>query len=85
MQDPKYQFLHELVMNRHTGEIIPADEPVFVFRARDVRALKALHAYEQAIPDENREHKVAVRGRILDFARFKNDHPERMKEPDTPA
>lgn len=83
MQDPKYQFLHELVMNRHTGEIVPADEPVFIFRARDRHAAAALSFYASIVRDE--EHRAAIAQRVKDFDAFATEHPERMKEPDTPA
>lgn len=83
MQDPKYEFLAGAVRNRHTGEIIPEDEPVFLFRARDARAAKALYRYYEDLPPG--EHELAVLGRYEDFRQFAENHPERMKEPDTDA
>jgi hypothetical protein len=80
-QEPKYRFDGGRVINRASGEAIPQDEPVFVFRARDRKALEALNAYFAEIDDA--DHITAVHERIADFTRFATQHPERMKEPDT--
>lgn len=80
-QDPKYQAVDGAILNRETGEAIPADEPVFIFRARDVHAREALEAYACVL--EPGEHRDAVCQRVADFARFAYAHPDRMKAPDT--
>jgi hypothetical protein len=80
-QEPKYSVRGDCIFNRASGEPIPADEPVFIFRARDVHALDALIAYATALPDG--EHKDAVRRRCVNFGVFAERHLERMKEPDT--
>jgi hypothetical protein len=71
------------LVNRATGEAIPDDEPVFVFRARDKHAAMALAAYHNLCADQ--AHRDIVQKRIEDFVRFANAHPDRMKEPDSPA
>lgn len=81
LQDRKYEFLEGVVRNRASLEVIPFDEPVFVFRARDRHALEAIEHYACQVP--NNEHRAAIEVRIADFARFAEKHPERMKEPDT--
>lgn len=81
MQDRKYVFIDGGVRNRASGEIIPADEPVFVFRARDIHAREVIEHYACQIPND--EHRAAVEVRIADFANFAAEHPDRMKEPDT--
>ena len=81
MQEPKYFFEDGKVFNRASGEQIPEDEPVIVFRARDNHALDVLRFYLSVI--SNAEHAIAVGKRIDDFAAFKAAHPDRMKEPDT--
>ena len=80
-QEPKYRFEDGLVVNRASGEPIPADEPVFIFRARDVHARAALEAYASVLLPG--EHRDAIARRVADFASFAARHPERMKEPDT--
>jgi hypothetical protein len=83
-QEPKYTVNGSAIMNRASGEAIPADEPVFIFRARDVRAVGALSRYASVVAlHSSEDHWLAVMGRIDDFVRFRRDHPERMKEPDT--
>jgi len=69
--------------NKPIREIIPADEPVFVFRARDRHACQVL--YDYAVTVKNPEHREAIFARLADFQQFADAHPKRMKEPDTPA
>lgn len=71
------------LINRATGEPIPEDEPVFVFRARDKHAAAALAYYGALCGDI--EHRKAVEKRVADFIRFSVEKPHRMKEPDSPA
>lgn len=80
-QEPKYDVREGRIVNRRTGQPIPDDEPVFVFRAKDRRALTALTAYYAAIT--NPEHAKAVAVRIESFKAFAAGHPERMREPDS--
>ena len=80
-QEPKYDAVDGRIVNRASGEPIPDDEPIFVFRARDVKALHALRAYFGHCTDTH--HMAAVTQRIEDFKAFAQTHPERMKEPDT--
>ncbi|MFK4706166.1 hypothetical protein ABIC83_003005 [Roseateles asaccharophilus] len=80
-QDPKYAIQDGRLVNAASGEPIPADEPVFIFRAKDPRALEALQAYVNAC--ENTQHVQAVEQRIIDFERFAETHASSMREPDT--
>lgn len=66
-------------VNRVSGEPIPDDEPVIIFRARDWHSLHVLRAYLEMAEDEH--HREAIRDRITEFRAFKTAHPERMKEP----
>lgn len=79
-QEPKYCIQGEQIVNRASGEAIPHDEPVFIFRARDKLAQAALHAYAMRCTGQ---HATAVLERAASFAQFALDHPERMKMPDT--
>ena len=80
-QEPKYDVRDGRIVNRQTGIAIPDEEPIFIFRAKDRRALTALTAYFAAITDP--EHARAVAARIGSFKAFAAGHPERMCEPDT--
>ena len=82
-QEPKYTVNGRAIVNRSSGEAIPEDEPVFIFRARDVHAREALEAYACVLQADS--HRDAVVQRVADFAGFERAHPERMKVPDTDA
>lgn len=83
MQEPKYQFDGGRIVNRASGEAIPLDEPVMVFRARDVHAIALISAYLGAIRGGPIQHQRAVEARLAAFHGFALEHPERMKLPDT--
>lgn len=80
-QEPKYTVNGHAIVNRASLEEIPADEPVFILRARDAYAAEAIAQYAGSVG--NREHAHAVWQRWYDFNAFARDHHERMKEPDT--
>ncbi len=80
-QEPKYDAREGRLVNRHTGEPIPDEEPVFILRAKDRRAMVALTAYYAAITDP--AHARAVAARIESFKAFALANPDKMKEPDT--
>lgn len=80
-QEPKYTVLGGRLVNRASGAAIPDDEPVFIFRARDLHAREALEAYACVLTPG--EHRDAVVQRVADFARFAEEFPDRMKVPDT--
>jgi hypothetical protein len=82
-QEPKYGIRDNRLFNRASGEFIPTDEPVFIFRARDELAIKALDHYRELCGES--EHSAAVYGRMRDFEKFAVAHRERMKVPDTAA
>lgn len=81
-QEPKYTTGTKdgRLVNRATGKPIPDDEPVFVLRAQDIRALAALRYYLVSCSEV--DHINAVQVRIKDFEAFAAAHPDRMKEPD---
>lgn len=81
-QEPKYDVANGRLFNRVSGESIPDDEPVFILRARDVHAVATIGWY--AGHCKNQEHVEIVKQRWLDFQQFRDEHPERMKEPDSP-
>lgn len=80
-QEPKYGIRDNRLFNRASGEVIPEDEPVFIFRARDTHAINILAGYAREV--SNAEHASAVWGRVDDFKRFWDANPDRMRQPDT--
>ena len=83
-QEPKYIARDGGIYNRASGEGIPGDEPVFIFRARDTMAADALlHYYTELRRIGNDAQADAVLKRLQDFQRFAREHGDRMKTPDT--
>jgi hypothetical protein len=83
-QEPKYDVNAEgKLFNRASGEVIPDDEPVMIFRARDKNAALMISYYRRLCSDAH--HSDVVGKRLHDFVDFAHAHPERMKEPDTAA
>lgn len=80
-QEPKYKIVNNAIVNRHSGEPIPPDEPVFVLRARDKFAIGTLNYYLSN--DMDADHRRAVELRLKQFEDFSDRHPDRMKVPDT--
>lgn len=86
VQEPKYRFVSGRVYNRASGESIPLNEPVFVFRGRDKYAALALKGYEAALslaPGVTKAHLRAVSARVSDFVHFSVTHADQMRTPDT--
>jgi hypothetical protein len=78
-QDLKYET--GMIINRASGEAIPDDEPVFIFRARDLYARGVLQFYKMCVLGD--DHEQAVQLSIDRFNKFRQDHPDRMKMPTT--
>lgn len=78
-EDRKFKFEDGQFVNRVSGEPIPGDEPVMLFRARDRHAVSVLRHYLSLATDPH--HRKAIQDRIDEFEAFQQEHPERMKEP----
>ncbi len=81
MNSKKYIIENNQIINRQTNQPIPEDEPVFIFRAHDRKALVALSYYTAILDDLN--HIAAVIEVVESFRGFQAAHPDRIKEPDT--
>jgi len=84
-QDPKYSIRDNRLVNAERNEEIPADEPVFVFRARDALSVHALSVYLELCRQNGRpmSHQRAVYDRLVEFQKFAETNPGRMKYPTT--
>lgn len=61
----------------------PADEPIFLLRAQDKRALAAVRYYrDHQSPRAPVKHEQNVDHAMQKFERFRVQHPDRLKEPD---
>ncbi len=79
MHERKYKIKDNRLVKR-IGEVpIPEDEPLFILRAKDRKALAVLVAYNSIL--DILEQKAAVTKVINDFRAFQEEHPEQMGEP----
>ena len=79
MHERKYKIKDNQIVKRDTEVPIPDYEPLFIFRAKDRKALPALVAYNMII--DNLEQKEAVTKSIHDFREFQINFPNKMAEP----
>lgn len=70
------------IVNRETGTPIPDDEPIFILRGKDVLAGPTIQHYMELAEEHSHAHALSVAERLEEFARFGQEHPERMKVPD---
>lgn len=81
--DGKYHIENDQVVKTTNGVAIPEDEPVILFRARDHNALLVLRSYMDICKSDGCTpyHLEGIQ-RVIDlFEKFKEQHPERMKQP----
>ena len=85
--DPKYGIMIQsdgpVIVKTATGEPIPPDEPMILFRARDRHAALMLRYYlDLCRQDECTDfHIRGINNRIDAFEQFAEEHGERMKQP----
>ena len=79
MHERKYKIKDGRLVKKDSEKPIPESEPVFIFRAKDRKALPALLAYYMIL--DNLSQMEEVKKSINDFRRFQEEHPERMGEP----
>jgi hypothetical protein len=90
MHDPKYRFGSEdAVFHRSGGYFLPDDEPLVLFRGKDVGTLVALNAYKEfmeyvgqhADTEHAREvanaHADSIKERLATIAEFQRANPDR--------
>ncbi len=80
-QEPKYGIRDNRIYVRASGEFIPFEEPIFLFRAKDDLAVNALIGYRNLCMND--EHVKIVDKRISAFLDFADKYPNRMKVADT--
>jgi hypothetical protein len=85
--DPKYGIEvregEPFLVKVTTGEPIPDDEPLILFRARDWHAVGMLIDYRARCEADccTPEHMAGIANRLDAFRRFTEQHPARMKQP----
>jgi hypothetical protein len=76
----KYKIENNQIINIATGVAIPADEPVFILRARDCIAQLAIDEYRSLC--ENKEHDHSVGESQREFDQWQEANIDKVKEPD---
>lgn len=80
MNERKYKINEDgRLVKKSTGKPIPNDEPVFIFRAKDRKAVVAIMAYVMVLDDLDQREEVLKSVKL--FTEFQRNHPERMGEP----
>lgn len=79
MHERKYKILNGQLVKQVGEKPIPDDEPLFIFRAKDRKALAALVAYSMIL--DNLDQKAEVTKSVNDFRAFQEKNPEKMGEP----
>lgn len=81
--DGKFSIHGEEIVNTISGEVVPADEPIMFFRARDRFALGALRFYllQCTLEGCDPKHLAGINFNIERFEEFSKKHQERMKQP----
>ena len=79
IHERKYKIMDGKLVKRIGEKPIPEEEPVFIFRAKDRKALAAMVAYSLIL--DNLDQKAEVTKSVNDFRRFQEEHPEKMAEP----
>ena len=69
-----------LVLSKN-NEFVSQDEPVFILRARDKKALGTIRCY-QALFAPSSEHWKTIQAVIDDFTKFREENPARMGHPE---
>jgi hypothetical protein len=81
--DGKFSIQGSRIVNTVSGEPIPEDEPLFLLRGRDENAIAGLNSYLNICHKRgcNDLHQRGILQTLDKFTAFKNEHPERMKQP----
>lgn len=72
------------IVNRATGEVLPEDEPLIVFRAKDSTTRNLINHYRELCMEHGspRAHIDRIDSTLRTFEQFAADFPDRMKTPD---
>jgi len=82
--DSKYSITEDgKLINSENGKELPQDEPLFLFRAKDMLATVALQHYALACTDADipDEHFIGVATALKEFGKFAIEHADRMTIP----
>jgi len=78
LNEAKYNIIE--AQNKQTRQLIPSDEPVFLFRAQDKLTRRVLCDYADLLPEGSHKEQVLIQ--IGKFIGFAETYSYRMKDPD---
>ena len=79
MHERKYMIKNNQLVKRSNQVPIPDNEPLFILRAKDRKALAALTAYSMVV--DSLDQKESIQKSVEDFRRFMAENPDLMGEP----
>lgn len=71
---------YDKLVLKATNVVIPENEPVYVLRARDRKALSTIRVDQSMFPPTS-EHWKVIQNVIDDFTKFRQENPNLMGEP----
>jgi len=80
MSDPKYPVI-DGKMNHVSGYVLPEDEPIMVFRGKDIGSLMAICEYVEML-EEQPLNPVIVSHRVSSLERLQAFYNYQMQNPD---
>ncbi len=79
MHERKYMIKDNRLVKRSNQVPIPENEPLFIFRAKDLKALPVLVAYSMIV--DSLDQKESIQRSVEDFRRFMAENPDKIGEP----
>jgi len=80
MSDPKYPVI-DGKLNHIDGYVLPEDEPIMVFRGKDIGSLSAISEYIEML-EEQPQNATIVSHRISSLERLKAFYTYQVENPD---
>jgi hypothetical protein len=81
--DGKFELKDNQVVKISNGEVLPEDEPLFIFRARDYLAVPTLFEYLRLCENDGAtSYQISgIKTQILQFQLWRDKNKDKMKQP----
>ncbi len=80
MNNDAFEIVDNRLISTRNGVIVPNDEPIFILRARDSKALSVIRVYQSIFSPTTKNWKLAQKI-FDDFDDFRNRFPRKIMEP----
>lgn len=83
LNNSRFHIANGQLVKTSNGQPIPPDEPTFILRGRDYLALPTLVEFSRLMRLDgcNEQFEKEVEDTIKEFQRFRDEHPDKMKQP----